>query len=629
MGQQNNEPLFEQDNPAAIVGKRYKLINQLGSGGFGQSFLAQDLHLPGCPRCVVKRLLTKTTDPKHLKTARRLFDTEARVLYQLGKHDQIPSLYAHFEEKQEFYLVQEFIEGEPMTWQIVKGKPWSEVRVIALLHDILEVLAFVHQQNVIHRDIKPSNLIRRHRDGKIVLIDFGAVKQVTVQIADSDAEIADSTISVGTQGYISNEQLAGKPRFCSDVYAIGIVGIQALTGMRPKRLGENAATGELEWRKYAPHVSPEFAEVLERMTFYDFRDRYPSAVEALEALRSLPPTLFEPSLHSSEALGTEFDAQTTSSITELDSTQRESGPTNYASSLVQTYHQEETLTYGEDEAVSTHYQERSHEAQKSSLLPLGDHLRKWLKGLSAKQWAILAGGVAIAGTALLLPRLNTLQNPSATVSPSPSVKSSTPSTQLPTPKPKPLSPEQEAQNLLDEGKGLLKQQKYQQALASYDKAIKLKPKAAEAYWGRCESLNGLKQSDKAIAACDDALALDPNYAEALWSKGKALKQQDQLIQALNLFEQVTATKPSFADGWLELGSTLQEVGRSVEAIDALDRAIALNRNSAEAWSIRGSALWNLGRFDQAIASLDKALQIQPNATGARSLRQQAKKELRY
>ncbi|MCL6435285.1 MAG: tetratricopeptide repeat protein [Leptolyngbyaceae cyanobacterium HOT.MB2.61] len=625
-------PLFEEDNSTRIVGKRYKLVNQLGVGGFGQSFLAQDLHLPGCPRCVVKRLLAKTHDPKHLKTARRLFDTEARVLYQLGKHDQIPTLYAHFEENQEFYLVQEFIEGEPLTWQIVKGKPWPEERVIALIYDILEIMAFVHQQNVIHRDIKPANLIRRQKDNKLVLIDFGAVKQVSLQMADPDSEIADSTIAVGTHGYISNEQLAGKPRFCSDVYAIGMVGIQALTGVLPKQLDEDAATGELDWRVHAPNVSPEFAEVLDHMVYYDFRDRFPTAVEALEAVQKLPPQLLE-LVEASKAVNTDSAEQAKSMVLETDSTQRETGTTNLTGNLVPTYPQAETLMYGE-ESPSANAPAQKRSTQKSGWSTLKDQGSKWLKKPPVR-WAVLASGVAIAGVAVLTikpsPLQNSVQRPSET--PTPSSRSSLKNSVIPSPSTSPsappLSPEQKAATLLKDANRLRKQKQYQQALNHYKRVIQLQPNNAQAYWGQCESLNGLKRPGAAIVACNDALDLNPDYAEALWSKGKALRQQEQTLEALRLFEEATVLKPDFTDAWLALGSVLQEVGRSVEAIDALDQAIALNRNSAEAWSIRGAALWNLGRFDQAIASLDKALQIQPNATNTRALRQQAREELGY
>jgi serine/threonine protein kinase len=278
--------LFQSTNPDKPLGGRYKIVSELGAGGFGQTFLAEDLHLPGRPQCVVKQLKPQTTDPKALETARRLFDIEAQVLYQLGNHDQIPRLLAHFEDNQEFYLAQELVEGEPLTRELVTGEPWPEERVIALLQDLLQVLAFVHEQQVIHRDIKPSNLMRRRRDGRIVLIDFGAVKQVSTQGVNPKMGHT-KTISIGTQGYTPKEQLGGNPRFSSDVYAVGIIGIQALTGLHPRRLSEDPQTGEIKWGAYALQTSRELMMILDRMIRYDFRDRYPTAVEALKAIQSL------------------------------------------------------------------------------------------------------------------------------------------------------------------------------------------------------------------------------------------------------------------------------------------------------------------------------------------------------
>ncbi len=279
--------LFKPTNPDKLLGGRYKIINQLGAGGFGQTFLAQDLHLPGHPQCVVKQLKPQVSDAKSLQTARRLFDIEAKVLYQLGNHDQIPRLLAHFEDNQEFYLAQELIEGELLTKELGGSQPWLEPRVIALLQDILHVLAFVHQQNVIHRDIKPSNLIRRRQDGRIVLIDFGAVKEASTPLGLPKSGHT-KTISIGTQGYTPKEQLGGNPRFSSDIYAVGVIGIQALTGIHPRRLSEDPETGEINWREHARQVSSGLAAFLDQMVRYDFRVRYPTATQALEALRSLP-----------------------------------------------------------------------------------------------------------------------------------------------------------------------------------------------------------------------------------------------------------------------------------------------------------------------------------------------------
>ncbi|NER23830.1 MAG: tetratricopeptide repeat protein [Symploca sp. SIO1C2] len=296
--------LFQSNNQSDTLGGRYKIISELGAGGFGKTFVAEDQHLPGHPQCVLKQLKPQVSDAKSLQMARRLFDTEAQVLYQLGNHDQIPRLLAHFEDNQEFFLAQELIEGKLLSKELVKGKPCSEAKVINLLQDILQVLEFVHQQDVIHRDIKPSNLIRRSRDGRMVLIDFGAVKQVRTQFANPEKGQT-KTISIGTQGYTPKEQLGGNPRFSSDVYAVGIIGIQALTGVHPRHFKEHPDTGEIEWRETSegshPHsgsqqpvsehpsqeVHSELAEFLDRMVCYDFRDRYQTAAEALEALQNL------------------------------------------------------------------------------------------------------------------------------------------------------------------------------------------------------------------------------------------------------------------------------------------------------------------------------------------------------
>ena len=270
------------------LGGRYRLIQPLGSGGFGQTFSAQDLHLPGHPICVVKQLQPQVSSAEELQTARRLFDTEAQTLYKLGSHPQIPGLLAHFEEDQEFYLAQEYIEGHSLADEL--GTPWNEAQVTTFLGDLLGILAFVHSHGVIHRDIKPSNLIRRAGDNRIVLIDFGAVKQVSSGATVLRSHLS-HTISSGTQGYMPSEQVAGRPQFSSDIYAVGILGIQALTGYPPTELHPDPHSGELEWRHYAPKANPALLEVLDTMVRYDFRTRYTTAAEALAAMRRLPPQL--------------------------------------------------------------------------------------------------------------------------------------------------------------------------------------------------------------------------------------------------------------------------------------------------------------------------------------------------
>ncbi|MEJ6483620.1 serine/threonine-protein kinase [Nostoc punctiforme UO1] len=258
---------------------RFEIIKHLGSGGSGDTYLAVDLDLPGKPHCVVKHFQPKDSNPAVLPIAKKLFDREAEVLYQLGNdHDQIPRLFAHFDEDGDFYLVQEFIDGHALTQEIVSGQRLSESAVLNLLKDILEVLAFVHQNNIIHRDIKPQNLMRRHSDQKIVLIDFGSIKKI-------GALGAGLTIAVGTPGYMPSEQAKGKPKLCSDIYAVGMIGIQALTGLIPEQIKEDPNTGEVLWRDQV-QVSDALANVLDTMVRDRYNQRYQSATEALQALNS-------------------------------------------------------------------------------------------------------------------------------------------------------------------------------------------------------------------------------------------------------------------------------------------------------------------------------------------------------
>ena len=264
---------------------RYQITSHLGGGAFGQTYLAEDTQLPDKNQCVVKHLKPQASDPLTLQAARRLFETEAQVLNRLGNHDQIPRLLAHFEENQEFYLVQDFIEGQSLSQILTPGKRLSEAEVINLLQEILEILEFVHHEGVIHRDIKPSNLIRRKQDGKLVLIDFGAVKQISTQVVNAQGQ-ANFTIAVGTEGYMPSEQAKGKPRLASDIYAVGIIGIQSLTGISPRELPEDSQTGEIIWRDRL-RISPRLGKVLDTMARSSFSRRYQNASEALQAVKAL------------------------------------------------------------------------------------------------------------------------------------------------------------------------------------------------------------------------------------------------------------------------------------------------------------------------------------------------------
>jgi serine/threonine protein kinase/Flp pilus assembly protein TadD len=623
------------------------------------------MHLPDHPHCVVKQLKPQVTDASSLQTARRLFDTEAKVLYQLGSHDQIPRLMAHFEEDQEFYLVQEFVDGAALSEELVTGQPWPEARVVALLQDILQALAFVHDQHVIHRDIKPPNLMRRRLDGRIVLIDFGAVKQVSTQIVTAKSGHTNLTISIGTQGYMPNEQLGGNPRFSSDLYAVGMIGIQALTGVHPRHLNEDVKTGEIQWRdalgrsqgnQRAAQATPELADFLDRMVRYDFRARYTTAGDALAALQALPAELLAAIAVSAPcpnpiAPDTE---DTPGDTTDVDTVALPE-PTPPANTVTAP-----TLAVGVSPATLPETQPSPpvRSSIPTAVLPSATRLQ------GVKPAVIVAALVAIAATFLLAKALftpkpapqttstpttstptttastpattaqPTTSSPAATPAPAPSASPASATAPIPTPavpNPNPSPSSTPAQPpiapLLAQADGLRTANQPEKALALYDQAIAQSPANATAQWGRCYNLNQLQRPGEAITACDQALASNPKYPEALWSKGYALDQLKRHSEAIALYDQAIALKPNFAEVWSNKGSSLLLLDRPAEAVAAYDKATALKPDLAEAWNNRGVALWSLQQFDEAVTSIDKAIQIKPDYPDAIQVRQKMRQKL--
>jgi serine/threonine protein kinase, bacterial len=305
-----------------LLAGHYRVLQILGVGGFGQTYITEDLHLPGNPKCVLKHLKPASADRSVLDIARKLFEKEAIVLQQLGNHDRIPRLLAYFEEQQEFYLVQEYVPGHPLSAELKDSTKWGEQQVIELLQEILDILVFIHSQGVIHRDLKPDNIMRRQVDRRLILIDFGAIKQVRNQHAQNAQQTM--TVAIGTPGYMPIEQASGNPRASSDLYGLGAIAIQALTGVNPYDLPSDDRTGELKW-EHLTAANPRLIAIVQRMTRYHFKDRYHTATEALQALHGMitgtsapratyvqtPPSVTQPPHHSIESKATIVAPRTT------------------------------------------------------------------------------------------------------------------------------------------------------------------------------------------------------------------------------------------------------------------------------------------------------------------------------
>lgn len=321
-----NEPVLGK-----LLNGRYQILKVLSAGAFGQTYIAQDKWCEGIPQCVIKHIKPNTDHPRQWQICQRLFARETEILKKLGQHNQIPQFLDSFRDRQGFYLVQELIVGEPLSAELPLGKHcgnrWSEEQCLELLNDVLGILEFVHEQGVIHCDLKPNNLIRRTSDNKLVLIDFGVAYQVDAsavnrslpplqssshrqralpgQVKEQGSREDLSSIvkseslassgqgrsrelatAVQPLGYIPPEQFSGQPHINSDLYALGTIAIEALTGLSPIELKTNPDTGELDWQQHVT-VSGELTSVLDNMVRRDFKERYQSAAHVRVVLKQL------------------------------------------------------------------------------------------------------------------------------------------------------------------------------------------------------------------------------------------------------------------------------------------------------------------------------------------------------
>jgi serine/threonine protein kinase, bacterial len=261
-----------------LVRNRYRVTKSLGQGGFGATFVAVDMSLPGEPVCVLKQLRPSNSHEKFLKMARELFEREARTLGKIGNHPQIPRLLDYFEDRQSFYLVQDFVSGITLHQEIRKEGLFSEAKIQKFLIEILPIIQYVHSKEIIHRDIKPANIIRRDQDNKLVLIDFGAVKNEVSKLADQEevgsGNTAFTQFAVGTSGYAPPEQLVMRPVFASDIYSLG---------KSPKDIENHPSTGEMMWQKYV-QLGPTLQPIVSKMLESSVKHRYQSAEQVLRAL---------------------------------------------------------------------------------------------------------------------------------------------------------------------------------------------------------------------------------------------------------------------------------------------------------------------------------------------------------
>ncbi|MGK7891251.1 MAG: protein kinase [Leptolyngbyaceae cyanobacterium] len=578
---QDNSAYPAQNRP--LVGGRYAVLKQLSEGAFGHTFVAEDTHLPGRPQCVLKQLKPQS-GRKATAMARRLFEQEAEVLYTLGNHPQVPQLLAHFEDRNGFYLAQEYIEGRSLSEELKQSAPIPEVRAIQLVREILEVLVFVHQQQVIHRDLKPANLIRRQVDQKIVMIDFGAVKQVSTQFFTPKPGETDYTVAIGTVGYIPNEQLGGRPRYSSDIYAVGIIGIQALTGVAPNQLADDERSGELVWRDRVPSITPKFADFLDKMVRYDFRSRYANATEALEAIvylgsgqepsLSTPPVVMPVSpMMPPASTQLEFSHP---SLAEVPHPASASSPSVHgmgtppSGGATPSWGQTQNRYPSQAPSVPTAQTGRSRLQDQLEAGGMAIAVQVWRRCRWLNPWYAIAF-VSIVGTFTAIQRSMWSSQQGQffhsvdTVAPPVVLERAARLVQN-------LEPEESPEDIARQidyqitahqvtAQTLVEAENFEAALTEYQRILSLDSKYLPALTQRCVLLNQLSEPESALSACQDLLVVDPNSVVALWGLGKANQDIAFYDNALDYYNQALAIAPNYVPAQTGRRQVQQAIGQ--------------------------------------------------------------------
>ncbi|MBN3897304.1 MAG: tetratricopeptide repeat protein [Nostoc sp. NOS(2021)] len=543
---------------------RYRILKALNDGEKGKTYLVEDVNLPGS-QFIVKQLRPPSSNPQTLTILRRLFASKAATLEKLGQeHDNIQKLIASFEENEEFYIVYEFIAGNPLTDEIIQGQPLREDQVISLLSEILEVLVLVHSYGVIHRDIKPANIIRRESDEKLVLVNFGTFNEAIINTVDN-------------LEYMPIEQINGNLKYNSDIYALGIVAIAAFRGLPANEISNlrsqnNKLTGEIDWRNKNIKVNRKLANIINRMVRFDYRKRYQYATEVLDDLKKLINVEHnQQKQHHKKLLlvltgiagcitlgiGAWF-LQLPKPASDAQQKLYQEGVNKYDAGNYEGAVKDFNQVIELDPQNALAYNRRG-----DAYYRLGDYEQ----------------AQADSSQAILL-------NP------------------------------QDGNAYFDRGFAFSELGKYKEAIADYNQAIKLNSKDAYAYYGRGLALAQLKDNKGAIGDFSKAIALKPQYTEAYLQRG-ILRRRLRLRQAaIQDFDTVIKINPSDAKAYYQRALTQSINKQKYAAIKDYTGAININPKYIEAYLNRGDVYSDLGDKLEATEDYNTILQIDPKFIAA-------------
>ncbi|OUL25669.1 serine/threonine protein kinase [Nostoc sp. RF31YmG] len=580
-----------------LLDARYRILAVLSVEELAQTYLVEDTNLPNS-QFVLKQLHPANKNPQDLKILGRLFTGEAETLEKLGQeNDQIQKLVAYFEENEEFYLVQEFITGNSLTEEILLGTPIEEDQVVSLLSETLEILVFVHSHEVIHQDIKPTNIIRRESDKKLVLIDFGSIKEIVTTI-------------VGNLEYIPVEQLHGNTQYNSDIYALGIVAIASLIGLTAEEVAilpshKNLLTGEIVWRHRIPSVNRELARIIDKMVCFDYRKRYQTAQEVLHDLKQLnnpekkhdkhenkKPWLILTGIASCITVGVAAwfflipKSVNDPKLLYLQGVEKyESG--NYKEAVkdfsqVIEINPQNALAYnrrGDAFYRLGDYQKAQSDSSKAIELNPQDANAYYDRGFSDYELGKYKEAIADYTKAINL----NAKNP---------------------------------YNYYGRGLARTKLKDYKGAMTDFGKAIAFKPKYTEAYLQRGILHRRLRHKQAAIQDFDTAIEMNPNDAQAYYQRGLTQFAYNQNQAAIQDYNRAIDLNPKYIEAYLNRADVYSDMGKNLEATEDYNQVLQLNPKLSIAYTHRGMHRFSVGDYQGAIADYTEAIKLEPKNAAA-------------
>ena len=592
-----------------ILADRYQITEVRDSG---RVLVAEDTHRPGYPLCLIQRLQGATANPQGFQIAKLILEQRLEAIGRLGKFSQIPAVLTFFELDQGLYLIEEMVMGDSLAQELKIGVPATETKTIELVRELLELLVYMHKHDVILRGLRPDNLIRRQTDGKLVVVNLLLLPPKPRSQKLSMLHSDEAAVLEVNHIYMSPEQIQGNPIFNSNLYSLGMIALQSLTGLPPTALPDMKS----HWHDRVP-VSPKFRALLDRILANEPRDRYRSAQEALNVLLKLSEE------HSEESDSSEIETCITRPHRPpIFVSDRATEPSNNdlddALNLINRFKTNEKITG----STGISHNSDLHNSDLVEADIKTTELKTTPRKTGGTDTAELKTTEALTGELVSEISLHTAANPTPNIVLDPPVRSpaSLPGTREPIATEPPLPPQIQHKSWW-RSKRIWGATGIALGLGSWLAwHLHLPQGALSAY-----HLNqGQEQSSRsrykgAIAEFNKALQWDTQNSGAFFSRGYAFYQIRNFRQSLDDFTQVISLEPNSNlafSSYFYRGNIRMSLGDHQGAARDYNQAIEVDGSAALAFVQRGQAENALGKSGNAIKSYSQAIRLEPNLAAA-------------